>query len=67
MPQPGLCNSNNIPKKPKVVNKEATTGFVKKRTKFSDQFSEKEGGTILRFFQIPIEKKGFFEGPPPKK
>ena len=33
IPQPGLCNSNSIPKKPKVVNKEATTGFVKKRTK----------------------------------
>ena len=39
MPHPGLCNSNNIPRKPNVVNKEATTGFVRKRTTFSDQFS----------------------------
>tara|TARA_Y100000814_G_scaffold91863_1_gene63011 strand:- start:2108 stop:2296 length:189 start_codon:yes stop_codon:yes gene_type:complete len=39
IPHPGLCNSKSIPKKPKVVKRDATTGFVKKRTKFSDQFS----------------------------
>ena len=39
IPHPGLWSSNKIPKKPKVVSKDATTGFVKKRTKFSDQFS----------------------------
>ncbi len=39
IPHPGLWSSNKIPKKPNVVNKDATTGFVRKRTKFSDQFS----------------------------
>ena len=39
IPQPGLCNSNNIPRNPNVVKSEATIGLVKNRTKFSDQFS----------------------------
>ena len=40
IPQPGLCNSKRIPKKPKVVSRDETTGLVKNRTMFSDQFSE---------------------------
>ena len=39
IPQPGLWSSNNIPKNPNVVRRDATTGLVKKRTNASDQFS----------------------------
>ena len=41
-----------MPKKPKVVSSEATTGFVKNLTKDSDQFSDV---ILISAFSYPIE------------